>query len=103
MITRIVKMHFRPEETNNFIHLFEEVKDKIRTFDGCKGVILLRDLRQPEIFFTYSHWESENALNTYRNSELFAETWKNTKAKFFSKAEAWSVEQVVETANNKSN
>ncbi|MFM6983545.1 MAG: putative quinol monooxygenase [Chitinophagaceae bacterium] len=100
MINRIVKMHFRPEETDNFLALFEEVKDKIRSFEGCQGVNLLRDINDTSIMFTYSQWESEAHLNNYRASDLFAETWKDTKAKFAHKAEAWSVEQVVGTANN---
>lgn len=100
MITRIVKMHFRAEETNNFIALFENVKEKISAMEGCQGVDLLRDVNTPEIFFTYSIWESEDHLNNYRNSELFATTWKETKAKFMNSAEAWSVEQLVGTLNN---
>jgi heme-degrading monooxygenase HmoA len=50
--------------------------------------------------FTYSQWESEAHLNNYRASDLFAVTWRDTKAKFAHKAEAWSVEQVVGRANN---
>lgn len=100
MINRIVKMHFRPEETDNFLALFEQVKEKIRSFNGCKGVELLRDINNSCIMFTYSQWESEAHLNDYRSSELFATTWRDTKAKFAQKAEAWSVEQVVGSANN---
>ena len=101
MITRIVKMTFRHEELDNFMQLFEEVKHKIRNFEGCEGLSLLRDINKPNILFTYSHWHSENHLNQYRNSELFAITWQQTKAKFESKAEAWSVEQLVGIDNNK--
>ncbi|MCC6818299.1 MAG: antibiotic biosynthesis monooxygenase [Bacteroidia bacterium] len=100
MITRLVKMHFRPDETENFIQLFESVKDKISAMEGCLGVDLLRDINSPDIFFTYSHWDSEKHLNAYRDSELFGITWKNTKSKFAHKAEAWSVEQLVGTLNN---
>ena len=100
MIIRIVKMHFRAEETDNFLALFESVKDKIGNFNGCHGVELLRDISDPCIMFTYSRWNSEAHLNEYRSSELFALTWRDTKAKFAHKAEAWSVEQVVGSANN---
>lgn len=100
MITRLVKMHFRSEETESFIELFNKVKDKISAMPGCLGVDLLRDINDPDVFFTYSAWESENDLNNYRNSSLFGETWKATKAKFAYKAEAWSVEQLVGTLNN---
>lgn len=100
MITRLVKMHFREEEVDNFIALFESVKEKISAMDGCKGVDLLRDVDNPQIFFTYSIWDSQKHLNQYRHSELFGVTWKATKAKFEKPAEAWSVEQLVGTLNN---
>ncbi len=42
--------------------------------------------------FTYSYWESEAHLNTYRHSDLFRETWAKTKVLFADKPEAWSIE-----------
>ncbi len=45
------------------------------------------------VLFTYSHWESEAALETYRHSELFAEVWAATKVLFNAKPEAWSVQR----------
>jgi len=53
---------------------------------------LLRQVNNPNVLFTLSHWENEDALNAYRASELFADTWKKTKALFAEKAEAWSTE-----------
>ncbi len=35
---------------------------------------------------TYSRWQSEAALNQYRDSELFKSVWSFTKALFFRKA-----------------
>lgn len=93
-------MHFRKDEVPSFLELFDNVKDKIKAFDGCRGVDLLKDINQPEVMFTYSHWESEEHLNRYRDSELFGDTWKTTKSKFAHKAEAWSVEQLVGSLNN---
>lgn len=91
MITRIVKMNFRPEETENFLLLFEEVKNRIRGFEGCCGLTLLRDIHNPDLMFTYSLWNSEQSLERYRKSELFSSTWEQTKSKFSSPASAWSV------------
>jgi quinol monooxygenase YgiN len=91
MIQRIVKMTFRKEEVNNFLELFEGVKEKIRAREGCLSLTLLEDINTKNILFTYSTWENESNLNAYRKSELFKETWTNTKNKFESKAEAWSV------------
>lgn len=94
-------MTFRNEEVENFIALFHQVKQKIRHFEGCQNLDLLRDVKNQNIFFTYSYWESEKHLNNYRTSELFAETWAATKAKFSEKAEAWSVNHFIGTSDNK--
>ena len=91
MIVRIVQMTFRPEETNNFTALFEERKAKIRAFAGCTHLELWQDPKQPNIFFTYSNWETEQHLDHYRFSEFFKDTWGRTKAMFAAKPQAWSV------------
>jgi heme-degrading monooxygenase HmoA len=94
-IKRIVKMTFRPEETESFIQdIFDTTKSAIRSFPGCKSVELLRDISQPNVLFTFSIWESPDALEAYRNSELFQNTWAKTKVKFADKAQAWSMEAV---------
>ncbi len=94
MIKRIVKLTFREEETENFIQIFEESKDKIRAREGCRYLELLRGKRDSNIFFTYSFWDSEDHLNQYRHSELFKATWAKTKALFAGKPEAWSVDSL---------
>jgi quinol monooxygenase YgiN len=95
MIVRIVQMTFREEEVNNFQKLFDERKELIRHFEGCRHLELWQDAHMPNVFFTYSHWESEQALDHYRFSELFKNTWAKTKALFAEKPRAWSVEQRV--------
>lgn len=95
MIIRIVKMTFQPEKVNEFLEIFNESKQLIRNMPGCSHLELLNDTNSPNIFFTYSYWNSENDLNNYRNSEIFSKVWKSTKALFIAKAEAWSVEQKV--------
>lgn len=94
MINRIVKMTFREEEVDHFLAIFESSKAKIRNFPGVQHLELLRDLNQKNILFTYSLWESEAALEAYRNSSLFKETWAKTKPLFAAKAEAWSTESL---------
>lgn len=93
MINRIVKMSFDPGRTDDFIKLFEERRHAIAHFEGCKGVKLLRDVQQTNIFFTYSLWESETALEKYRNSDLFNTVWAQTKQWFNDKPQAWSTEE----------
>lgn len=94
MIKRIVKMTFRPEELADFLKDFESIKGKIRNRKGCQHLELWQDVQQPHIVFTYSFWESEDDLNAYRHSDLFAGVWKRTKARFLEKAAAWSVDTV---------
>jgi len=92
MFTRIVKMEFKPEEIENFLTNFEEVKEKIRNFPGCQFLELYRDKYNTDIFFTYSKWSHENDLENYRKSDLFKNVWATTKPMFRSKAQAWSVD-----------
>ena len=95
MIIRIVKMTFMPEKVNDFLEVFNSSKHLIRNFEGCSRLELLNDINTHTVFFTYSYWESEEALNKYRNSELFASVWSRTKILFAAKTEAWSVQQKV--------
>lgn len=94
MLKRIVKMTFRPDETDVFIGLFESKKSLIRNFDGCKYLELVRDINNPAIFFTISIWDTDNSLQNYRRSDLFKTTWEETKALFSEPAEAWSTESL---------
>jgi quinol monooxygenase YgiN len=94
MFIRIVKMSFEASKIELFLENFNESKEKIRNFEGCSLLKLLRDKNNPNIFFTYSYWESEVYLEGYRNSELFHSVWKKTKILFNNKPEAWSVDTV---------
>jgi len=95
MIIRIVKMSFQPEKIDEFREIFNASKHLIRNFKGCSHLELLNDINEPGIFFTYSYWEHENDLNTYRHSALFESVWSKTKVLFAAKPEAWSVTQKV--------
>lgn len=96
MIVRIVKMQFKPEEIQNFVEHFESIREKVRFQPGCHKVKLLQDFNNPGVFFTYSHWESEEDLNNYRNTEFFKEVWLATKKMFDAKPEAWSVHEILD-------
>ena len=88
-------MTFREGAVNTFLEeAFEPGKDRIRAFPGCLHMELLRNLQQPNVLFTLSYWESEAALDAYRQSELFQVTWAKTKELIAEKAEAWSVEVI---------
>ena len=91
MIKRIVKLTFRKNEIEAFEKIFEESKNKIKAREGCLHVELLQSADSPNIFFTFSLWENEKALDNYRHSELFITTWAKTKVLFSEKATAWTV------------
>lgn len=91
MIKRIVKLTFQEEKLEEFKSIFEASKFKIKNFEGCHHVELLQGTKPDNIFFTFSIWESEVALNKYRHSDFFQETWSKTKILFSEKPEAWSV------------
>lgn len=91
---RIVKLSFKPEHREDFIRFLDIHKDKIRHFPGCKGLVLLNDIMDRDIFFTYSHWNSGDDLENYRSSELFTGVWAVVKPWFREKPEAWSVEEM---------
>ena len=91
MIKRLVKLTFKDDKTTEFIQIFEESKQKILDREGCMHVELLRATTPQNVFFTLSIWENEQALESYRQSELFISTWARTKALFSERAEAWSV------------
>jgi len=93
---RIVKMTFAPEKVHEFLVNFEEVKHKIRAFEGVEHLELLQDKNEKNTYFTYSIWKDETYLEKYRNSDLFKSIWTVTKPLFIEKAAAWSVDSLVQ-------
>jgi quinol monooxygenase YgiN len=93
-LIRIVRMEFRREQVATFLRLFDGVKQRIRAFAGCRDLYLLRDEAQEHVYFTYSIWESAQALGHYRSSALFRDTWKQTRVLFSAPAQAHSLIEV---------
>lgn len=90
MLIRIVRMTFQADKTADFVQVFLDSRELIKAFVGCNHVELLQDYDDPTIFSTYSLWDSEEALNNYRKSELFGRVWKETKKLFAAPAQAFS-------------
>lgn len=91
MLTRIVQMTFKPENIPSFERVFRTSREQILAFPGCTHVELLQDMGDPNVFFTYSLWESEADLEAYRESEFFREVWGRTRALFAERPRAWSL------------
>ena len=84
-------MEFEEERIPDFLGIFAGSRDQIRSFPGCQHLQLLQDETDSGVFFTYSHWNKEDDLNSYRNSELFQTVWSATKKLFRGTPEAWSL------------
>lgn len=95
MFVRIVKLTFQEDKIEAFLANFEEIKQQIRNFEGNEFLELYQDKHDPRIFFTYSYWKNEEALENYRKSALFNEVWTYTKTLFADKPEAWSVNKLA--------
>ena len=95
MFVRIVKMSFHAENIPKFLENFNLIKEKIRNAPGNRFLELYQDKNDKRIFFTYSYWENEEALENYRKSALFDGVWTYTKTLFSDKPEAWSVDRLV--------
>ena len=92
MITRVVKMTFRPDKSEEFLHIFYETQRVIiHQFEGCQKLDLLRDSKNPDQYFTVSHWKTEEDLERYRASDYFKKTWPTVRALFSERAQAWTL------------
>lgn len=89
-LNRIVRMEFLSEHVNDFENLFAQVKEQIRHFPGCLSLQVWTDPEAPNVYFTFSRWESPADLEAYRHSSLFTETWTQTKRWFCAKPQAFS-------------
>lgn len=97
MITRLVKLTLSSEFTDAFRTNFEEVKAAIRARKGCRYLDLLADVERPNVFFTYSIWDSEEDLRAYVESDLFKSIWTEVKPMLADKTLAWSTKPVSTT------
>lgn len=96
MIIRIVRMSFKKEERQNFLAVFDASKNKIRAFRGCQYLSLHQDHHDENVFYTLSHWNTQEDLDSYRASALFKDTWARTKVLFADKPQAFSLEKMDE-------
>jgi quinol monooxygenase YgiN len=90
-IIRIVRMHFTEAGVDEFLNIFEQNREKIRSFPGCTHLDLLRDAEEPNTFATLSHWDSQQSLDAYRRSELFASVWGRVKTLMSERTQAFSL------------
>lgn len=95
MITRIVQLKFNHDFSwNAFRKLYEERNPATRGVPGCVEVKIMKDVNAPNIYYTVSKWSSNEALENYRSSEYFAETWPMVKSTLAEKANAFTIEDL---------
>ncbi len=94
MLVRIVRMTFQEDKLSDFHTIFDGSKHQIRAFPGNRFLQLLSDPDHPNVRMTYSLWDSAEALDAYRKSELFRTTWAATKVLFAERAIAFSGENL---------
>lgn len=82
VLVRLVRMTFRPDAMDTFLEIFDTSSPKILAFPGCHHLELWQDPRYQGIVTTYSHWTDAEALDAYRHSDLFRETWSRTRRLF---------------------
>lgn len=87
-------MHFSPDASAQFLAIFDEMNRHIRSFEGCRGLELYREIDDAHSFTTYSFWDSLEHLEAYRQSELFKSTWAKVKPLMRSKPMAVSYERI---------
>jgi quinol monooxygenase YgiN len=96
MIIRFVKLSFADENIEKFKEFEKSIASTIKSFEGCTFLEILQDVNNPQVFFTHSHWKSEQNLDNYRHSDFFKTTWQTTKQWFNDKPEAWSLSDINE-------
>jgi len=86
-------MEFQSAHVDDFLTHFDTIKSLIRNFPGVQHLELHRDASQPNVFYTYSKWNSESDLEAYRGSDLFKSTWGQVKIWFKANAQAFSLQE----------
>jgi heme-degrading monooxygenase HmoA len=88
-------MDFQPEKVVEFLTVFEEYKDQIKSANGCTRLQLIQNTNTPSQIATLSEWVDEESLNNYRNSDTFKKVWPLTKLLFKGKPHAVSYGLIV--------
>ena len=99
VIIRLVRLTIRPDALDDFLAHFDVAAPEIRAFEGCRHLELWQDARFPNVVTTCSRWNDAEALERYRQSDLFRETWARVKPLFAARPVARS-HTALRTAEN---
>jgi quinol monooxygenase YgiN len=94
MIRRIVRLEFHPEKIGEFMTFFNANRKTIAAFPGVISLDFYKDASLDNVYYTFSIWESEEALELYRDSEIFKSLWGFAKQRFSGKPLAYSLAEL---------
>lgn len=94
MIRRIVRLEFHPEKVGEFMEFFSKHRNTIASFPGIISLDIYKDASLDNVYYTFSIWESEAALEAYRESEIFNSLWSYAKQRFSGKPLAYSLADI---------
>ncbi len=94
MITRIIKLHLKPEYVEEFKTYASQVVTDVKAIQGCNMVDILVDKNDHSVWFIYAIWESEYHLNRYRRSKINIEMVRKVKPWLEKEIQAWTVEDI---------
>jgi len=87
LIIRLIHIKVDPSETENAVRIWKtQCASLMIQQKGCLSEKLLRCRDAPE-FISYSEWENEAAIETYRNSGAHKEIVRHTRGLKGAKAE----------------
>ena len=92
MLIRIVRLTLHPERVADFRDHFRQVAPLIRQQPGCAHLELWRDADYPSVMITHSHWQHDDDLQAYRQSDLFRDAWQAVKPMFAARPQAFSAQ-----------
>lgn len=90
-------MTFEEHAAEEFLRIYSETSPLIVRFPGCRHLELWQREDAEGAFATYSVWSGAEALERYRTSELFRNTWARVKPLFAAPAQAESYTAAART------
>ena len=90
MIKRFVKLSVDPAKLAEFKANFAIAKPQILSVSGCRHLELLQVTDEPNLFFTFSIWDSEHHLEEYKNTTIYFRAWETVKPLLNAEPLAWS-------------
>ena len=90
VIVRYVELRIQIEKVEEVRQLLKAQAPLVRSQDGCFHLEINESIDEAGLFSTYSYWTGVDALNLYRQSDVFRDFWNRVKPLFRESAHARS-------------